>query len=194
MQRFEGPHDPLAERVSDVELRQVLERLGEAQFGGDERATVGAVVEATGADAATVLRILGEIRAEAIEAQRIAMAAMDQRVSRLETQRRVSSFDPESRYLETDFSESARGRASLIIALVTGALFLVFFLGLARMSARPARPSFDPMISVSTDDGWVSRDENGSLRVRRQDGTTRDVSAEESIVFGTLSGAEKNGR
>lgn len=57
----------MKEPLEDAEVHALLERLGEAQFAGDERATVGAVIEATGADPVLVARYLAEIRGKAFE-------------------------------------------------------------------------------------------------------------------------------
>lgn len=57
----------LAEELTDEEVRGLLERLNAREFGGSENATVGAVVEATGADVTVVGRLLAEIRKEDFE-------------------------------------------------------------------------------------------------------------------------------
>ena len=59
----------LAEHLDDVEVRQVLERLSFEQFVFETGATVGAVVEATGATPLTIARIVGEIRKTSFEAR-----------------------------------------------------------------------------------------------------------------------------
>lgn len=54
----------LAEELTDEEVRDLLERLSENELGGSAKATVGAVMEATGTDLETVGRLLAEIRKE----------------------------------------------------------------------------------------------------------------------------------
>ncbi len=56
----------LAEQVTDAEVRLIMERLSFEQFECPN-ATVGAVVEATGATPITIARILGQIRKTAFE-------------------------------------------------------------------------------------------------------------------------------
>lgn len=56
----------LREHLEENEVRLLLERLGEREFGGDPRPTVGAVIEATGADPIEVGRLLAQIRGEAV--------------------------------------------------------------------------------------------------------------------------------
>lgn len=59
--------DLLTEALTNAEVQMLLARLGSAEFGGSENATVGAVVEATGADAVTVGGLLADIRKGNIE-------------------------------------------------------------------------------------------------------------------------------
>lgn len=52
------------ETVTDAELRAILERIGEAEFGGNPRTTVRDIVEATSADPKSVGSILAQVRKE----------------------------------------------------------------------------------------------------------------------------------
>lgn len=75
----------LAEPLGEAEVRELLERLGQAEFGGDERATVGAVIEATGADPVQIARFLAEIRGKALEERfKSAFDDHETRIDRLE--------------------------------------------------------------------------------------------------------------
>jgi len=56
----------LAEELTELEVRTLLERLGEDEFP-EAVPTLGAVAEATGADPAVVGRLLAEIRKEEFE-------------------------------------------------------------------------------------------------------------------------------
>jgi hypothetical protein len=75
----------LAEELTDAELQELLRRLGQAEFGGSDPATVAAVVEATGRDLVEIGRILGDIRREAYD-QRFGsrLRSYEQRLERLE--------------------------------------------------------------------------------------------------------------
>jgi len=59
--------DLLREQVSDDELRIILERIGQQEFGGEPATTVQDIVEGTGTDPIVIGRILGQIRKEAFE-------------------------------------------------------------------------------------------------------------------------------
>lgn len=54
----------LSQTVSDVELREILERIGHEEFTGNPQPTIRDIVEGTSADASTIGRILGDIRKE----------------------------------------------------------------------------------------------------------------------------------
>ena len=77
--------DLLDEPLSDAEVRTLLERLGSAEFGGLETATLGAIVEATGSDLTTVGRLLAGIRKGEFE-ERFGLQLQDhgQRIETLE--------------------------------------------------------------------------------------------------------------
>ena len=65
--RFEEQFSPderelLNEELTDSEVREILDRLSVAELGGSEKATVGAVCEATGVGPMVVGRMLAEIR------------------------------------------------------------------------------------------------------------------------------------
>lgn len=59
----------LAEQLSDAEVRHLLERLSVEEFELPGGATVGAVVEATGASPVIIARIVGEVRRGSFEAR-----------------------------------------------------------------------------------------------------------------------------
>jgi len=79
--RENQPEDLMLETVSDDELRIILERLGQQEFGGDPATTVQDVVEGTGADPIVIGRILAEIRKEAFEKRfRLQLNRQEQRI------------------------------------------------------------------------------------------------------------------
>lgn len=57
----------MRETVSDDELRIILERLGQEEFGGEPATTVQDIVEGTGADPIMIGRILADVRKEEFE-------------------------------------------------------------------------------------------------------------------------------
>lgn len=99
--------DLLAEPLSDAEVQTLLERLGAHEFGGPETATLGAVVEATGSDAATVGRLLAEVRKEDFE-KRFGLELKDhgRRIESLEERANKESQEPRNgaakRYLREE--------------------------------------------------------------------------------------------
>jgi hypothetical protein len=94
----------LAERLSAIEVSELLERLGNASLGGPEESTVGAVIEATGASPLEVGRLLAEIRQENLE-RRFSETFDDHedRIERLELtgvrKTQMREFDPEKRQI-----------------------------------------------------------------------------------------------
>lgn len=185
MHRFEEARDPLSERVSDAELREVLKRLGEAQFGGDERATVGAIVEATGVDAATVLRLLGEVRQKEIDAQRRFIEGLERRVLRLEAPPVPARPRPEIRDRE--------GFAwTTVAAFAIPVLALFAYLGFARAQT-VARDPVPETRYARTHDGQIVLAPNGGIEVVRNDGTSRSATDEEAAEVRT-NGTRDPGR
>ncbi|MBX3119823.1 MAG: hypothetical protein KF784_12210 [Fimbriimonadaceae bacterium] len=74
----------LAEEMSQEELRILLKRLGEQEFG-EPNPTIGAVVEATGADALTVSKMLRAIRNENLDEKiEKALGPRDQKIENLQ--------------------------------------------------------------------------------------------------------------
>lgn len=186
MQRFDELHDPLAERISDNELREILQRLGEAEFGGDERATVGAVVEATGADAATILRFLGEIRQRSLDDQRKAMTAMERRVARLESRPAEVPTHVVYREAEARSEGSKAVSTAFVFALVCIALILFLI-----VLSSPPRHSFTEGATYSTEvhDGTLVLGPDGEPKVKLRDGGTRQPTSEEKGLAYSLASA-----
>lgn len=52
----------LAEEITDAELREILERLGQDEFGGSGQSRVADIVELTGIPPEAICRILADIR------------------------------------------------------------------------------------------------------------------------------------
>jgi hypothetical protein len=69
MEKFDDSRSQelLAEELTAEEVRELLVRLHTDDLGGSENATVGSVVEATGAELDTVSSLLAEIRKEAYQ-------------------------------------------------------------------------------------------------------------------------------
>ncbi|MBX3119825.1 MAG: hypothetical protein KF784_12220 [Fimbriimonadaceae bacterium] len=83
----------LAEEMSQEELRVLLKRLGEQEFG-DPNPTIGAVMEATGADALTVSKMLQGVRNDQLEEKiRRAFEQRDRRVDQLEARTKTLETD-----------------------------------------------------------------------------------------------------
>lgn len=130
--REELPTEPM----SDSELRVLLARLGQEEFDASPQATVGAVVEATGADPVVIARLLGEIRQEAFE-QRFAqtfglheqvLVEHAERLERLETTSPMSELvdDPFLAFDTSTMEFTRRGHVSQ-----TQSVARVFFVLLA---------------------------------------------------------------
>lgn len=66
---MEQEFELLEEEVTDSELREILDRLGQEEFEGGELSRVADVVEATGAPSEVIGRILADIRKEDWEAK-----------------------------------------------------------------------------------------------------------------------------
>ena len=69
MEKFDDSRSQelLAEELTEEEVRELLVRLHTDDLGGSENATVGSVVEATGAELDTVSSLLAQIRREAYQ-------------------------------------------------------------------------------------------------------------------------------
>ncbi len=87
----------LDEELTADETRDLLERLGEQEFGGSENPTVGSIVEATGSDAVTVGRLLAEIRNEDFGEQfGLQLKNHGQRIETLEERTKMADSHPDS--------------------------------------------------------------------------------------------------
>jgi hypothetical protein len=178
MNRFESTPNPLEERLSAEELREVLLVLGEADVGGDERATVGALVEATGADVATVLRILGEVRHRAIQSQRTSLEEVERRVRQLE-ERHAGSISSDQGCLVDEDDRTFAKMAAVLVAVVVFLLFAVVVAG----NHRAMKPRADgPTYSFEVADGTVTMYNDLSVEVIRKDGTKRPPTSDEEAA------------
>lgn len=191
----------LSEGLTDEEVQDILERLTERELGESHSATVGAVMEATGADYETVTRILRELRtenkprsADSVDEKPDAPATRDTndttstgnapRNNRLEvdeyylrTLRRLA--DQESR--KDDREKTGR------IFVATLALSLVLSVGVLCPKGPTTAHSipFSPQHELLRGDGsaiFSSSDERGIL-VREANGTIRNATESESAQW-----------
>lgn len=184
----------LQERVSNDELHELLERLGQAELGGPEAPTVGAIVEATGASPVEIGRLLGQIRQEQFE-KRFSDTFQDHehRIEKLESRpverNRVTyneEFDEEQREILQEYAdrEVARRKTGPLV------LFLLLVLGLiiiavANSGTTGHSPNYGPGVTgFGTEDPRtgtrVERTMDGRYLVHNRDGTQRPATADEA--------------
>ncbi|MBX3119824.1 MAG: hypothetical protein KF784_12215 [Fimbriimonadaceae bacterium] len=97
--------------MSQEELRILLKRLGEQEFG-DPNPTIGAVVKATGADALTVSKILRAIRSESLDAKvDRAFRPRDKKIEQLEA--RTGGLEVRTESIEGHLDKSTQNGPSL---------------------------------------------------------------------------------
>jgi hypothetical protein len=183
----------LQEHVTDAELRELLERLGKAEMGGPEEATVGAIVEATGASPVEVGRILSQVRQEQYE-QRFAETFDDheERIEKLEsvpvtrTRTYREEFDPEHREILKEYAERTalekRTRPYMLLIMIALALIVLAVVNSPRGEqdsnvVPPGAAGFgqeDP-----TTGKRVERGMDGTYSVHTRDGAVRPATADE---------------
>jgi hypothetical protein len=182
--------DLLAEPLTDDEVRDLLERLGSKEFGGSDQATVGAVVEATGADVQTVGSLLAQIRKEDFQERfGLRLEEHEVRIDSLETKVRrplphVRS-EPQldlyqERALERLANEERQREALRPIAAVcacVAALILLVAVGGQCDSRRDAGPYWESSYAVS--DGMVHLNHRGESWVELKSGGRRPATNEE---------------
>ena len=207
--------DLLNEPLSDAEVRTLLERLGSREFGGPESATVGAVVEATGSDAATVGRLLAEIRKEDFE-ERFGLQLMDhgrrietleERTKRLEPKPPMVAqqpLDPYQKIALDRLAEEERRKeqvwpSGMIILAALAVIALVAMLAGGQKPSsqtireQPFYPQSVSRISVGTSDGQVMLDDNENIWVSLKKGGTREATPEErSWVLSARMSSRRN--
>lgn len=123
------------EQLSPQELREVLTRLGNAQFGGSEQADLGAVAETTRVPLVEVGRVLADVRreqlsktlGERVDAQELALQRLELAVQRLELQRTIASRQPEIHASKAS-REINRFVSGLVLLLLLAAMLLMFVL------------------------------------------------------------------
>lgn len=203
--------DLLAESLSDSEVRTLLERLGSVEFGGSEDATLGAVVEATGSDVATVGRLLAEIRRGEFE-KKFGVHLQDhgQRIESLEEQARqvgTSTYifqpplDPYKnlvleRLAEAEIRKENRSFYGYIwaglIAVIAITAMVVGGAKLDSAKADQAFPGSGSSYSVATTDGEVFLDSSDKVWVRLKKGGTREATGEEyARVYSAKASSER---
>jgi hypothetical protein len=177
----------LGERLSDAEVRELLERLGDESLGGPEEPTVGAVIEATGASPLEVGRLLAEIRQESLE-RRFSETFDDHegRIEKLElTGVRTSQareFDPEKRQILEELAAVEQRKRSGgpigVVLILVALLAMGVFLTNTSQAVRRVSPSgfgmTDPQTGVE-----MSRTMNGAYRVQGPNGLNREATPEE---------------
>lgn len=201
--------DLLAEPLSDAEVRTLLERLGSREFGGPEDATLGSVVEATGSDAATVGRLLAEIRKEDFE-ERFGLQLKDhgRRIDTLEKKSSVkspskpsSSFQPDyyqqvalDRMAREERQREATAPFAIVVVAVTLLILLTFFLASGQKSSSSI-PPFESEWRYSLDlkDGTVFLESNGDSWVNTKSGGRRKPT-EEELMLVRAAASQKNKR
>lgn len=194
--------DLLAEPLSDAEVQMLLERLGSREFGGPEDATLGSVVEATGSDAATVGRLLAEIRKEDFE-ERFGIQLKDhgRRIETLEkkssglererTVERPKSYlrnEPEhdeyreraiNRLAEEERQREQAGPVIAVVSIVSAIILIWAFGGRSVQNTRPSERDWNldrspGLVIGSVNAGTMEWGNDGNIIVRvSSDGSTR---------------------
>lgn len=203
--------DLLAEPLSDAEVRTLLERLGSREFGGSEEATLGAVVEATGAEPALVGRLLAEIRKGEIE-QKFGSQLQDhtERIETLEERTRIAEvgsyvyatpLDRHQKIALDRLAEEERQKESrssygyvwvLLIAIIAITAMIVGGAKLDSPKADTAFPESGIVYSVSTEDGEVFLDAENNVWVGLTNGGKREATAaERTRVFSAKVSSER---
>jgi hypothetical protein len=198
----EFAHDPrfaelLAEPLTDEEVRDLLERLGSKEFGGPEHATVGAVVEATGANPATIGNLLALIRKEDFEEKfGLKLEEHEERIDNLEDHARnaertagqkqayvssKSQLDPYQQRALERLAKEERQREMMnpvaIVAAVVMVLYFIVSLGGQCDSKRKNEPYSST--SYQTSEGTVHLDSRGNSWVELKSGGIRAATEEE---------------
>ncbi|MCB0826194.1 MAG: hypothetical protein KDC26_08385 [Armatimonadetes bacterium] len=162
--RFEEQFSPderelLNEELTDSEVREILDRLSVAELGGSEKATVGAVCEATGVGPRVVGRMLAEIRQTNLhELFGHRIDSHEQKISKLE--QTVTTLKRESQRKETPAYQTmshTRPRVTpkkkenspmILIGLVGFSIYILLMMALVSPPSTAPASKFDKVSRV----------------------------------------------
>lgn len=192
--------DILDEELSQDELRELLRRIGQTDYG-DESSKVKDVAEATGRDPVAIGRILADIRKESFEAKYgLKIEEHEERIERIEhlgapvaSTRRVAVLPPadELRELGTDdvrvlhqmVQERRVGTViGIVVCLLAGIVLLITLV--ARPGGAAGRPG--PTVTVNVKGVAVTGPMNGPFTATDH-GKTRPATSEEAMIARTFA-------
>jgi hypothetical protein len=186
-QYSDDQNELLSECLSEAEVRELLERLGDASLGGPEEPTVGAVVDATGASPLEVGRLLAAMRQESLERRFCeTFENHEDRIEKLELTGprtgQIREFDPEKRQILEDLAaveqrNRSGGPLGVILMLLALLAMGAFLSNTTRSGPRTPPTGFgmiDPQTGVE-----MSRTMNGAYRVQGPNGLNREATPEE---------------
>ncbi len=182
----------LAEELTDEEVRDLLERLSESELGAS-KATVGAVIEATGTNLETVGRLLAEIRREdppVLEAQPppiappvwIPQPGAAIRKLDIDEYRRQS----ENRFAEQERRKDDRERTGRIfVAALSASLIVALGVICPKATTSTGYPQASPLHEFHQDDGRVIYDNprDGGVFVKEPSGRIREATKAEAAEW-----------
>lgn len=136
----------LNEEVSPSELREILQRLGQREFGGSPNSTIRDIAEGTSADPVLIGRLLAEIRNEELQDRLgLQVEEHEQRIEHIEhvqaevqrdrrTYDPLAGLDPEAvEELRNVAEERRREREnlplSIIVAIIISIYLIWYFIG-----------------------------------------------------------------
>ncbi len=197
--------DLLSQEITDEELRDLLEQLGEIEFAWSPKTTLKDVVEATSADPVVIGRLLAEIRKEDWEERfGLRLGSVENRVTQIENQQpkdpsqhshQILLDSEEVEELRQLADERRREKAVGIVAVLI-ILPILLIIGLIASSGKPARTSnvpYSPQFSVGSDGKETYYDQKGDI-VTNDHGKIRPATDDETVMFLTLSAHIQKGR
>ncbi|MEZ5162656.1 MAG: hypothetical protein R2688_02685 [Fimbriimonadaceae bacterium] len=157
--RFEEQFSPderelLKEELTDSEVREILDRLSADELGGSEKATVGAVCEATGVGPMVVGRMLAEIRqtnlqelfGHRIDSHEQKISKLEQTVTKLrrESQRKEAPvYQPISHTRPRVTPRKKESSPMILIGLVGFSIYILLMMAIGSPPASAPASEYD---------------------------------------------------
>lgn len=192
----------LNEEVTPDELREILDRLGQREFGGSPNSTIRDISESTSADPILIGRLLAEIRNEELQCRLgLQVEEHEQRIEHIEhvqekIQRQPRLDDPlaglnsdeveELRYVAEE-RRRQREMQSLVIPILIAIILLGFLIGAVTSSRKTSYPYDEPKTSYSMEvDGVQVSGSIGGPFTANDHGKTRPATQKEEDELTTV--------
>lgn len=187
----------LNEEVTPDEMREILQRLGQREFGGSPNSTIRDIAEGTSADPILIGRLLAEIRNEELQSRLgIKVEEHEQRIEHIEhvqaeVQRDSRTYDPlaglDSEQVEelrtiADARMRSREITPFLVAILIASFCIAMTILAAATGSQGASSNYKPKATYSTTvNGVEISGSPGGPITAKDHGKIRPATAEEEM-------------